>query len=67
MLMLHDAVGIVRCDHISCVHLIMIYMQASSKGWDALARVAGLCNRASFKENQQHLKVLDRYAQCTLW
>lgn len=35
----------------------------SSKGWDALARVAGLCNRASFKENQKHFKILDRYGR----
>ncbi|XP_064394340.1 sodium/potassium-transporting ATPase subunit alpha-3-like [Halichondria panicea] len=35
-------------------------LRASSKGWDALSRVAGLCNRATFNTNQGHIKVLDR-------
>ena len=39
-------------------------MQASSIGWNALSRVAGLCNRATFDVNQGHLKVLDRSVQC---
>eukprot|EP00731_Ephydatia_muelleri_P011696 Em0006g590a len=32
----------------------------SSKSWDALARVMGLCNRAVFKENQEHIRIMDR-------
>ena len=43
------------------VLLACLNSQPSSKGWDALGRVAGLCNKASFKENQGHIKVLDRY------
>lgn len=31
-----------------------------TKNWDALAKVAGLCNRATFRDNQDHLRILDR-------
>eukprot|EP00731_Ephydatia_muelleri_P006437 Em0003g685a len=31
-----------------------------SIGWDALSRVMGLCNRATFKENQEHIAIMDR-------
>ncbi|KAL5500322.1 hypothetical protein EMCRGX_G011866 [Ephydatia muelleri] len=31
-----------------------------SKGWEALSMVIGLCSNATFKENQGHIKIMDR-------
>ena len=37
-------------------------LQPSTRNWEALAKVAGLCNRATFRDNQDHLRILDRYS-----
>lgn len=33
---------------------------SQSKGWEALSMVIGLCSNTTFKENQDHIKVMDR-------
>ncbi|KAL5475329.1 hypothetical protein EMCRGX_G025126, partial [Ephydatia muelleri] len=35
-------------------------LQPQSKGWEALSMVIGLCSNATFKDNQGHIKVMDR-------
>ena len=40
--------------------IIVILLKSPDPGWDVLARVCGLCNRSSFLENQEHMKILDR-------
>ncbi len=45
-----------------CALFLFAYhaIQPPSQGWDALARVAGLCNRATFVDGQSNLRILDR-------
>lgn len=40
--------------------LMDVYLQAPSVGWNALSRIAGLCNRAVFVKDQEDRNVLDR-------
>ena len=35
-------------------------LQPPSTTWNALARIAGLCNRANFKEDQEGVRILDK-------
>jgi sodium/potassium-transporting ATPase subunit alpha len=37
-----------------------ITKRPSAPTWDALARIAGLCNRAQFQEDQEQVRILDR-------
>lgn len=37
------------------------FFRQKSDTWRALARIAGLCNRAVFKADQDHVPILKRY------
>ena len=37
------------------------FEQAPSTGWNALSQVTGLCNRATFAGDQEHVRILDRW------